>query len=97
MALYEALVSPEGGGGAGGFRRSFPTKAPRSRASALQNRVWTEEVPVRTEASGFRIQDRAGLDYDIYTTGWTPTMRSRANPNPKRTAVHKGIMRTAQT
>ena len=47
MALYEALVSPEGGGGAGGFRRSSPTKAPRSSISRqpphdgeLDNHPW---------------------------------------------------------
>mgnify|MGYP002634693688 CR=1 FL=1 len=74
-AMYMELVSEEGGGGEGGFRRASPTVAPVSRSSALQNRRWTEEVPVLTEASGFRISDREGFPYDVYTTGWTPTMR----------------------
>lgn len=35
-------------------------------------------MPYRTEASGFRVEGGKGgddLSYDIYTTGWTPTMR----------------------
>jgi hypothetical protein len=38
-----------------GFRRCRPSAAPVSRRGARANVVWTEEIPFRTEASGFPI------------------------------------------
>ena len=68
-----------------GFRRCRPSAAPASRRGARANIVWTEEIPFRTEASGFPIAvppaaaDDAGamaeegaLAFDVYTTGAPP-------------------------
>ena len=44
-----------------GFRRCRPAPAPASRRGARANVVWTEEIPFRTEASGFLVQ-ASGLD-----------------------------------
>jgi hypothetical protein len=64
-----------------GFRRCRPSAAPVSRRGARANIVWTEEIPFRTEASGFpiavpppaadadAIADEEALAFEVYTTG----------------------------
>ena len=57
------------------FRRCAPVRGPVSRAGARDNIMWTEEIPCNVEASNFRLADGAGEVYDVYTTGFAPTMR----------------------
>ncbi len=57
------------------FRRCAPVRAPVSRAGARANIQWTEEIPYFVEASNFRLADGTGEVYDVYTTGFAPTMR----------------------
>jgi hypothetical protein len=57
------------------FRRCAPVRAPVSRAGARANIQWTEEIPYFVEASNFRLADGSGEVYDVYTTGFAPTMR----------------------
>ena len=57
-----------------GFRRCRPSLAPVSRRGARANIVWTEEIPFRTEASGFPLrvpaaEDDGALAFEVYTTG----------------------------
>eukprot|EP00290_Baffinella_frigidus_P006213 CAMPEP_0180117748 /NCGR_PEP_ID=MMETSP0986-20121125/1087_1 /TAXON_ID=697907 /ORGANISM="non described non described, Strain CCMP2293" /LENGTH=225 /DNA_ID=CAMNT_0022056649 /DNA_START=113 /DNA_END=788 /DNA_ORIENTATION=- len=73
MALYEALVSPEGGDGGVQEKRSHKS-AQVAGVSAAEPRV---DRGGPGADGGVRVPDpgQDGLDYDIYTTGWTPTMR----------------------
>ena len=57
------------------FRRCGPVRAPVSRAGARENILWTEQVPCDVEASNFRLADSPAEVYDVYTTGFAPTMR----------------------
>jgi hypothetical protein len=61
-----------------GFRRCRPSAAPTSRLGARANIVWTEEIPFRTEASGFRLavpatEGEEALAFEVYTTGKAPS------------------------
>lgn len=49
------------------------------RRGARANVIWTEEVPYKTEASGFRVQADF-LNFDVYTTGKPPSSCSLLNP-----------------
>lgn len=57
------------------FRRCAPVRGPVSRAGARDNIRWTEEIPSNVEASGFRLAAQEAEVYDVYTTGFAPTMR----------------------
>jgi hypothetical protein len=85
-----------------GFRRCRPSAAPTSRLGARANIVWTEEIPFRTEASGFRLtvpamEREEALAFEVYTTGKVPSplcwpylpcmhVRARSNTSKQKRA-----------
>lgn len=71
QSIFEELRTTTGNQ----FRRCAPVRAPVSRAGARDNIKWTEEIPCYVEASNFRLADGSEEVYDVYTTGFAPTMR----------------------